>query len=74
MPIINEVLNKDTGHLEITTKCPWCESVQTVKAQPDQYQKWKAGVLIQIAMPDLNASQREALITGICDKCWDTLK
>ena len=35
--------------------------------------KWHNGMLIQEAFPQLNASQREFLMTGITDDEWDTL-
>jgi len=31
---------------------------------------WESGVLIQEALPMLNAGQREMLISGTCDDCW----
>jgi len=35
--------------------------------------KWKAGIPIQKVFSELTPSQREALITGICDNCWELL-
>ena len=37
----------------------------------DQISTWKNGVLIQEAMPNLNASEREFLISGITDDEWN---
>ena len=34
---------------------------------------WKEGMLIQDAMPELSADERELLISGICGKCWDKM-
>jgi hypothetical protein len=51
------------------TTCPFCSGVSFVSAYEKDYNTWKAGTLIQVAMPYLNASQRELLMTGIC--CWD---
>ena len=31
------------------------------------------GELIQEALPELSADQRELLISGTCPKCWDEL-
>lgn len=37
----------------------------------EQIDKWKAGLPIQDAMPQLNVSQREFMITGITDEIWN---
>ena len=34
---------------------------------------WRAGALIQDALPMLDASQREILLTGTCQEAWDEL-
>jgi hypothetical protein len=34
---------------------------------------WKAGELAQRAFPELTAGQREAIMTGTCDPCWDQM-
>ena len=36
-----------------------------------QYEAWQQGVLIQNAMPNLNADQREFIMTGILPDQWD---
>lgn len=36
-----------------------------------QYDLWKSGELIQNAFPNLNANQREFLMTGAVDDEWD---
>ena len=37
---------------------------------PQQLAKWKAGILIQDAMPLLNDDEREFVMTGITDEEW----
>ena len=39
----------------------------------EQMQAWQDGALIQRAMPNLSADQREFILTGIIDEEWDTL-
>ena len=59
---------------EIGTKCPRCGSTETVTVSEKNYQAWKTGgMLIQVAFPNLTNSQRERLITGFCDECWDAI-
>ena len=36
-----------------------------------QIAEWKAGGLIQDVMPNLTASQREFIMTGVTDEEWD---
>lgn len=35
------------------------------------YEKWQNGMLIQDAFPNLNADQREFIMTGITAEEWD---
>ena len=39
----------------------------------EQLDKWKAGMLIQDAMPNLSADQREFIMTGILPHEWERL-
>jgi hypothetical protein len=39
----------------------------------DQVNKYNNGALIQDAFPNLNASQREFLKTGLTDDDWDNM-
>jgi hypothetical protein len=38
-----------------------------------QLDKWKNGELIQVAMPNLTADQREFIMTGIASKEWEKI-
>lgn len=40
----------------------------------DQIQVWLDGMLIQAAMPNLDADQREFVKTGITPEEWETLR
>ena len=39
----------------------------------DQLERWQNGTLIQIAMPDISADQREFIKTGITQSSWDSM-
>lgn len=52
------------------TRCPRCHRFNTLQVSTTGYAAWKAGALIQEALPLLTPSEREALKTGICNKCW----
>ena len=40
---------------------------------PEQMADWENGALIQKAMPNLSAGDREFVMTGITDDEWDNL-
>jgi hypothetical protein len=61
--------------LTITRQCPFTGAINTMKIEvtQDQIDEWKyGGKLIQEAMPDLTASEREFIKTGITDEVWDS--
>lgn len=59
--------------MTIETQCPNCKKSTPVEVVESEYRSWKAGQLIQRAMPSLPESDREKLITGTCDPCWDEM-
>lgn len=54
----------------VHTKCPFCLLHSNINVPAEGYQDWLDGALIQNALPELSASARELLITGICDTCF----
>lgn len=59
----------DVAKLRVT--CPSCNSKRTMDVDLSSLHSWVTGdKLVQVAFPDLDPSDREALITGICDTCW----
>lgn len=53
--------------------CPFCGKTSYVVVPEKGFQDWQAGALIQDAMPELSADERELLISGICPECWDNM-
>lgn len=47
------------------------ESTQDIPVTVDQIDRWRKGELIQNAMPNLTADQREFIMTGITKEEWD---
>lgn len=47
-----------------------CGQEYDVPVTDAQVGAWKAGALIQRAMPELTPDQRELLISGTCSACW----
>jgi hypothetical protein len=52
--------------------CPFCSAINLVSANVKDVEVWKAGELIQRALPYLTTNERELLISGICPPCWDS--
>jgi uncharacterized Zn finger protein (UPF0148 family) len=49
--------------------CPFCGKVHTVTASVQGLRDWENGESIQRALPELSATERESLISGICPDC-----
>ena len=59
--------------ISIAVECPFCGCVNFINVPFEGYNAWKNGELIQNAMPELSADEREMLISGICPDCWDNM-
>lgn len=54
--------------------CVHCGVSVSFPVNGADFSRWERGeALIQEAMPYLTAGQRELLISGTCDTCWDRL-
>jgi hypothetical protein len=52
--------------------CPMCGKVTIMNLNPGQVNAWLHGTHIQNAFPELNAQEREVMLTGFCSQeCWD---
>lgn len=45
----------------------------TLNITPEQFEVWQEGTPIQIAMPQLNADEREFLMTGLTADDWKAI-
>jgi hypothetical protein len=57
----------------VTPKCPICQRPSELKVPREGYALWKRGELLQVAMRELTADERELLLTGTHPACWDEL-
>ena len=61
----------------LTRRSPFSGNLNTMsfpmteEAFDAAYEKWQNGALIQNAFPNLNADQREFIMTGITAEEWD---
>ena len=61
--------------LNITRISPVTSAVKTLELDitMDQYSRWRGGELIQNAMPNLSADDREYIMTGMTPEDWAKL-
>jgi len=57
----------------VAVPCRSCEEVTDLTVNIEGFIAWRGGELIQTALPELDAYQRELLISGICPKCWEQM-
>lgn len=55
----------------LVRNCPVCRVEMKMGIPYDGYVLWQSGVLIQQALPMLNANDHEILISGMCPRCWE---
>lgn len=69
---------KDDGNEIVFARvCPFCgkehEMAFNSKAYFEGVEKYNAGAFVQNAFPSFTPDQREFLLTGICNNCWDDM-
>ncbi len=57
----------------VAVPCRMCDNLHELHPTWEGFIAWQNGDLIQTAMPELNAAERELLISGTCDDCWQSL-
>lgn len=70
-----EILEWDPDYAILRSTCPSCGHHRDLEPVDfSSLHDWvMGGRLIQSAFPELDASTREALMTGICDTCWQEM-
>lgn len=61
------------SNVKIEANCRMCNNSQIIEVEESSLRKWQQGELIQNAMPELTADEREMLISGTCNVCWDEM-
>lgn len=60
--------------LKIAGHCKRCKKTIVVYADSEGYARWKeTGIAIQKALPLNTAGEREFLMSGICEHCFDIM-
>ena len=61
------------GRTPISKQCLFCKKVIILMVVPAEYERWKSGVHAQDALVSLSAGERELLISGTCEACFDEM-
>lgn len=59
--------------IEIAVECQMCGGETVLKITDAAWQRYQMGEHIQSALSELDAGQRELLISRTCEKCFDNL-
>ena len=59
--------------ITITKVCPQCKQPHSVTVEQWRFNQWRNGVSIQDAFPTTPKEDREILITGIDNACWQQM-
>jgi len=73
-PIVLINAESDDTTLCLRRRCPFCNTSVTIKFDRVKLTPIPGATLIQDIYPNLTASQREFIKTGICDDCWQSLQ
>ena len=57
----------------VAVPCRLCNEVADLTVNIEGFIAWQGGKLIQEALPELDADDRELLISGTCPTCWDKM-
>lgn len=50
-------------------ECNFCGGVIDFRVPISGYWKWRGGMAVQDAFPELDATHRECFISGLCESC-----
>ena len=59
--------------ITIAVQCQRCGSIIELEVREEDFNRWNNGGLAQDCFPYLDAGQRELLISGICDDCFNEM-
>jgi len=62
-----------TVKVAVATKCPECGKTAFVEVNSGDYLRWTEGEYAQNVFPHLTKAEREQLISGTCEPCFDRM-
>jgi hypothetical protein len=75
MPAIKEVreAGNPTKVIVTTHPCVVCNKSSEVKLDKDKFTRWINGEFAQNVWPEMSPGEREVLVSGTHDACWEQL-
>jgi hypothetical protein len=68
---VARVIAEGNGKMTFKSMCTFCEQPSEVKGiDIEEYNDWISGQLIQVALPKLSEADREILVSGTHNECW----
>jgi len=73
MSAVTQITYTGTVVVCTTRSCPVCGKIGTVEIPIAEWEAWADGTgpMIQHAMPSVSAGDREMLLSGTHDACWE---
>lgn len=68
-----KIYQHNNQNIEAVCTCQGCHGETHLSLSIEDFNRWQAGMKIQDAFPNLDADQREMLISGTCPKCWNRM-
>lgn len=59
--------------VEVKRVCPLCGAMNVLNVPKEGYAAWLNGIGIQHALSELSPGERELLMSGICEPCFDRM-
>lgn len=66
---LGSIEKNDLTYMQLEVICPKCRYTVKILADPDGFKKWRNGIDINKALPDLKQHERDMLELGMCKKC-----
>ena len=64
---------RQMNKIPVSKRCLFCQHNITLMVVPAEYERWKSGVHAQNALVSLSDGERELLISGTCEACFDEM-
>ena len=61
------------NYVTVEMECPLCGDYHYVACREDGFEAWQDCELIQYALPELSATEREQLISRLCPDCQELI-
>ena len=71
-PHLSDRVDTPDGMTTVVCQC-MCGSPEAITLPTDEFEAFLAGGVAQRTMPSINEDQRERIISGTCNACWDAM-